>query len=85
MAPGQIVRIYKSITARELFKTFPQLKKELWGGEFWSDGYYVATAATSGSWAALVRYVKNQGQQPDAVNLQLLFPVNPGLDHPGEK
>src|SRR3989344_6483483 len=34
---SQIVRIFKSITARQLFKQFPPLKKELWGGEFWSD------------------------------------------------
>jgi putative transposase len=40
---GDVVRIFKSITARELFKQFPQLRKELWGGELWSDGYYFAT------------------------------------------
>jgi len=40
---GEVVRKFKSITARELFIKFPSLKKELWGGEFWSDGYYVAT------------------------------------------
>jgi putative transposase len=61
------------------------LKKDLWGGEFWSDGYYVATVATSGSWDTLVQYVKNQGQQPDVVNLQLLFPTDVGFDNPGEK
>jgi putative transposase len=36
----KIVRIFKSITAREIFRKCPQIKKELWGGEFWSDGYY---------------------------------------------
>ena len=35
---GEVVRKFKSITARELFKKFPSLKKELWGAEFWSDG-----------------------------------------------
>ena len=33
MSPGSIVRMFKSISARELFRTFPDLKKELWGGE----------------------------------------------------
>ena len=75
LAPGQIVRIYKSITARELFKVFPDLKKSLWGGQFWSDGYYVATAARRGSWSALVRYIKEQGKVPEEENLQLLLPV----------
>ena len=37
---GQTIRLYKSITSRELFKQFPEIKKDLWGGEFWSDGYY---------------------------------------------
>jgi putative transposase len=46
---GQIVRIFKSITARELFKSYPELKKELWGGEFWSDGYYASTVGTGGN------------------------------------
>ncbi|SNX59460.1 putative transposase [Nitrosomonas ureae] len=41
--PGQIVRVFKGITARELFKKKPDLKRDLWGSEFWTDGYYVAT------------------------------------------
>ena len=39
MAPGRIVQIFKSITAREVFRRRPSVKRELWGGEFWSDGY----------------------------------------------
>src|SRR5260370_25607221 len=41
IAPGQIVRAFKSITAREIFRRKPSVKKSLWGGEFWTDGYYV--------------------------------------------
>jgi putative transposase len=37
---SQIARVFKSLTARELFRKHPELKKELWGGEFWTDGYY---------------------------------------------
>jgi len=58
---GNIVRVYKSITARELFRTFPDLKKELWGGEFWSDGYYAATVGQRNNWETVYKYVKNQG------------------------
>ena len=39
----KIVTILKSITAREVFKRCPQVKKKLWGGEFWTDGYFVNT------------------------------------------
>lgn len=76
---GTIVRVYKSITARELFRTFPDLKHELWGGEFWSDGYYVATVGQRNNWETVVNYVKNQGKQ-SAVKLRR-FPqlTLPGL------
>lgn len=43
-----VVQIYKSITAREIFRREPCLCKELWGGEFWTDGYYVGTVGERG-------------------------------------
>ena|SRR3989338_1869907 len=69
---GEVVRKFKSITARELFRRFVDLKKELWGGEFWSDGYYVATVGERGSWNVVEKYVKDQGKNPDVVQLRLL-------------
>ena len=69
---GQIVRLFKSITARELFRQFPELKKELWGGEFWTDGYYLATIGERGTLKHLEMYIKNQGQVPEEVQLRLL-------------
>jgi putative transposase len=68
---GQVVRIYKSITAKELFSKFPELKKELWGGEFWSDGYYVGTVGERGNWTVVEKYIKDQGYKPEAVQLRL--------------
>ena len=59
---SEVVRIFKSITAKELFKQFPLLKQELWGGEFWSDGFYFATVSERGNWKAVERYVANQGK-----------------------
>ena len=60
-----VVRMFKSITARELFKQFPALKKDLWGGEFWSDGFYIATVSERGDWKTVERYVANQGKTMD--------------------
>ena len=71
-APGQLVRVMKSITAREVFKRFPKLRKELWGGEFWTDGYYVATVGERGSWEIVERYIRKQGDKPTDVQLKLL-------------
>jgi len=61
-----VVRIFKSITARELFARFPHLKKDLWGGEFWSDGFYFATISERGNWRVVERYVAEQGKTKDA-------------------
>ena len=36
----KIVRMLKSVTAREIFRRCPQVKKQLWGGEFWTDGFF---------------------------------------------
>ncbi len=47
--PTKIVKMVKSITAKEIFKRAPQVKKQLWGGEFWSKGYFVNTIGRYGS------------------------------------
>lgn len=66
-APTKIVRIIKSITAREVFARVPEVKKELWGGEFWSDGYYISTIGKHGNEHMIARYVKSQGRDQEYV------------------
>ena len=65
-SPTKIVRTIKSITAKEIFKHMPELKKQLWGGEFWSDGYYISTVGAHGSEEMIKQYVKNQGELNDS-------------------
>ena len=62
-SPTQIVRIIKSITAKEVFARCPDVKKKLWGGEFWSDGFYVAAVSEHGNEKVIANYVKNQGDE----------------------
>lgn len=57
----KLVTIIKSITAREVFKKCPHVKKQLWGGEFWGDGYFVSTVGKHGDENMIAKYVKNQG------------------------
>jgi len=57
----KIVRMIKSITAREVFLRCPEVKKRLWGGEFWSDGYYASTVGLKGNEETIGRYVREQG------------------------
>lgn len=59
----KIVRMLKSLTAREIFRRCPQVKKQLWGGEFWTDGYFASTVGKHGDEATIANYVKNQGNK----------------------
>lgn len=62
-SPAQIAKIIKSITAREVFNKCPEVKKQLWGGNFWSSGYYVTTVSEHGNEDVIANYVKNQGNE----------------------
>ena len=73
MSAGEIVRIYKSITAREIFRRIPEVKGELWGGEFWSDGYYVGTVGERGNWSIVEKYVREQGKPKEELRQLSLF------------
>jgi len=59
----KIVTLLKSVTAREIFKRCPQVKKKLWGGEFWTDGYFASTVGKHGDESMIAKYVKNQGNE----------------------
>ncbi len=57
-APGQIVRILKSRSAKAVFKEFPEVKRKLWTGEFWSDGYFVRTVGDQVTTEIIKRYIE---------------------------
>lgn len=65
LSPTQIIRTVKSVTAREIFQKCPQVKKKLWGGEFWTDGYYVSTVSQHGNEETIRRYVRSQGKEKE--------------------
>ena len=62
-SPSEIVKKIKSITARQIFLECPEIKKKLWEGEFWSDGYFVGTVGKNQNETVIKEYVKNQGKQ----------------------
>lgn len=62
-SPSKIIQIIKSITAKEVFAKCPQVKKKLWGGEFWTDGYFVATVGEHGNEEIIGKYVREQGKE----------------------
>jgi putative transposase len=64
-SPTRLVQIIKSLTAREIFARVPSVKKKLWGGQFWTDGYYISTVGQHGSEETVRQYVKKQGYEKD--------------------
>ncbi len=59
----KIVGLVKSLTAREIFKRCPQVKEQLWGGEFWTDVFFADTVGRHGDEAMISKYVKHQGDE----------------------
>ena len=72
MDPTKIVRITKSLTARHLFKLHPEIKKQLWGGNFWTSGYYINTVGKQGNESVIKNYVRNQGKIYSQIHRQQL-------------
>jgi len=55
----------KSITAKQLFQLHPEIKAMLWGGSFWTSGYYVNTVGQYSNEEVIRAYVKNQGMEKE--------------------
>ena len=60
-SPKKVVNIVKSITTIKVFKANPEVKKKLWGGNFWTSGYYINTVGQYANLNTISDYVKNQG------------------------
>ena len=63
MSVTKLVRTIKSLTARELYKLHLEIKQFLWGGKFWTSGYYVNTVGQYGNKDVIKKYIENQGKQ----------------------
>ncbi len=71
-APARVVQVMKSISARESFQRFPELRRQLWAGEFWSDGYFVRSVGdevTAEIIKNYIRYQKSEAQHPAQLRL----------------
>ena len=64
-SPTRIIQTVKSIIAREIFQKHPEVKQKLWGGEFWSKGFYVNTVGMHGNENTIKEYVKGQGREKE--------------------
>ena len=72
-SPSKVMQVIKSMTAREFFRKYPEIKKQLWGGEFWSDGGYIGTVG-DGVTADIVRdYIEQQGLSEEKENYKQML------------
>jgi putative transposase len=60
-SPSDVMQICKSITAKQLFKKFPDIEEELWGGHFWSEGGHIDTVGDGYDMKAMEEYIRKQG------------------------
>lgn len=62
-SPSELVQTIKSITAKHIFRLHPEVKRMLWGGEFWTKGYYANTVGQYATADVVQKYVQNQGKK----------------------
>ena len=62
LSPKKIVNTLKSVTAKEIFRLHPEVKQKLWGGRFWTSGYYVNTVGQYANEEVIKKYIENQGK-----------------------
>ena len=70
-SPSEIVQIMKSISGREVFKKFPKLKKQLWAGELWNDGYFARSVGDKVTADIIRKYIEYQAHEDDSNQLNM--------------
>ena len=71
---GEVVRALKSISARELFREYPSIKRRLWKGELWEDGYFARTVGDKLTSEVIKKYIghhRAEKQSPGQIDFNL--------------
>jgi putative transposase len=70
-SPAELVQVMKSISAREVFKKFPKLRKQLWAGELWNDGYFVRSVGDNVIADVIRKYIEYQTHEESSSQLKM--------------
>ncbi|MBF8304779.1 MAG: transposase IS200-family protein [Dehalococcoidia bacterium] len=70
-SPAQLVQMMKSISAREIFKKYPKIRKQMWSGKIWSDGYFVRSVGDEVTADIIRRYIKYQKRHDHTFQLKM--------------
>ena len=60
---SKVVGILKSISGSGVFREHPEVKRELWGGEFWEDGYFARTVGDKVTSEVIEQYIRYHRQE----------------------
>ena len=70
-SPSRLVQILKSISARELFKKYPKVRKQMWSGKIWSDGYFVRSVGDAVTADVIRKYIEHQKHEQSPEQLKM--------------
>ena len=70
-SPAQLVQVLKSISAREVFKRFREMRREMWSGKIWSDGYFVRSVGDKVTAEVIRKYIQYQKQESNPEQLRM--------------
>ena len=74
---SEVVGKMKAISAKVIFEEFPEAKREMYGGEFWEDGYFARTVGDEVTTKVIRRYIEYHDEEENRPN-QL---SRPGKEH----
>ena len=69
LSVSEIARTVKSITAKQLYQRHPEIKAMLWGGNFWTSGFYANTVGQYANEEVIRKYVEKQGKDKEYKNV----------------
>jgi putative transposase len=70
-SPAEVVQIMKSISARETFKKFREVRRAMWSGAVWSDGYFVRSVGDKVTTDVIRKYIRYQKHERDSNQLRM--------------
>jgi len=70
-SPARVVQVMESISAREVFKEFPEMRKQFWAGELWSDGHFVRSVGDEVTADVIRKYIEYRAHEDDSIQLSM--------------
>ena len=64
-AISDVVGRLKSLSARAVFKEFAWVRRRLWGGELWEDGYFARTVGDKVTAEVIRQYIRRHKEEGD--------------------